>query len=144
MRTFEQLIEDVHHEALRADFPIDEPVYKKAGRDPKVPIMCAGSFDAKVCVLGRDLGRDEVAHGQPLIGAGGRLVRAGIMRAVTGHEPDPRDKTLLEALDHVLLTNTVPCKPPGNKAYSAAVKDRFRPFVAELLVAHWRGHTVLT
>jgi uracil-DNA glycosylase len=42
-------------------------------------------------------------------------------------------------LDHVLLTNTVPYKPPGNKAYSNPVKERFRPFVAELLAAHWRG-----
>ena len=37
-------------------------------------------------------------------------------------------------LDRVLLTNTVPFKPPGNKAYSTAVKERFRPFLAELLV----------
>ena len=47
-------------------------------------------------------------------------------------------------LGGVLLTNTVPFKPPGNKAYSSAVKERFRPFLAELLVQHWQGDRVIT
>ncbi len=144
MRELDALIADVHREALRAPFPIDEEVYRRAGRDPQAPILCAGSLDARVCVFARDLGKDEVTHGQPLIGAGGRLVRAGLLRAVHGREPDPKDTTLFSALDHVLLTNTVPYKPPGNKAYSTAVKDRFRPFLVELLTVHWRGDTVLT
>ena len=42
-------------------------------------------------------------------------------------------------LDRALLTNTVPYKPPGNKAYAGSVKERFRPFVAELLAVHWTG-----
>ncbi len=47
-------------------------------------------------------------------------------------------------LEAVLLTNTVPYKPPGNKAYPAAVKERFRPFLAELLGRYWTGHHVIT
>ena len=38
-----------------------------------------------------------------------------------------------------MLTNTVPYKPPGNKAYATSVKERFRPFLCELLAVHWRG-----
>jgi uracil-DNA glycosylase len=144
MRTVEQLIEAVHHEAQRAEFPVDTPVYEQAGKDPSRPILYAGSLDAPICVFARDLGKDEVAAGQPLIGAGGRLVRAGVYEARNGAAPPKSDKTLESVLDHVLLTNTVPFKPPGNKAYTTAVKERFRPFLAELLGAHWKGNRVIT
>lgn len=139
MRTTEELREAIEREARREDFPIDSPVYAKAGRDPLVPIPYAGSLGAPVCVLGRDLGKDEVAAAQPLIGAGGRLVRSGVYRAIHGADPPKSDRTLESVLPHVLLTNTVPYKPPGNKAYARPVKERFRPFVAELLAIHWTG-----
>jgi uracil-DNA glycosylase len=139
MKTIAQLIEAVHREALRAPFPIDLPVYERAGRDPHVPIFYAGSLDAAVCVVGRDLGKDEVAAGQPLIGAGGRLVRVGLYRAVHGDDPPASDRKLESVLEAALLTNTVPFKPPGNKAYAGSVRERFRPFLAELIAAHWRG-----
>jgi uracil-DNA glycosylase len=144
MRTLEQLIAAVRREALHADFPVDAPVYERAGRDPTRPILCAGSLEAPVCVLGRDLGKDEVREGQPLIGAGGRLVRAGLYQARHGEPAPPSDRRLESVLNDALLTNTVPYKPPGNKAYSGAVKERFRPFLAELLAVHWRGDRVLT
>jgi uracil-DNA glycosylase len=139
MRTIEALIEAVRREAGRAAFPVDEPVYRRAGRDPLVPILYAGSLEAPVCVLGRDLGKDEVAAGEPLIGAGGRLVRAGLYEAARGAPPPASDRRLASVLGDALLTNTVPYKPPGNKAYSSPVKERFRPFLAELLAVHWRG-----
>ena len=47
-------------------------------------------------------------------------------------------------LDRVILTNTVPYKPPGNKAYSEAVKNRFRPFLEQFLVLHWQGDRIIT
>lgn len=144
MRTIEQLIEAVHREAVRADFPVDTPVYERAGRDPLTPVLYAGSLDAPVCVFGRDLGKDEVAAGQPLIGAGGRLVRAGLYKAEHGESPPASDRRLESVLGLVLLTNTVPYKPPDNKAYASSVKERFRPFLAELLVDHWRGHRLIT
>jgi uracil-DNA glycosylase len=139
MRTIEQLIEAVHAEAVRAGFPVDEPVYRRAEKDPFVPILYAGSLEAPVCLFGRDLGKDEVAAGEPLIGAGGRLVRAGLYKAEHGEAPPASDRTLRSVLDRVLLTNTVPYKPPGNKAYPGSIKERFRPFIAELLAAHWTG-----
>jgi uracil-DNA glycosylase len=139
MRTIEQLIEAVHQEAVRAPFPVDTQAYERAGRDPSVPVLFAGSLAARVCVVGRDLGKDEVAAGQPLIGSAGRLVRAGLYQAAHGTPPPATDRKLESVLDYALLTNTVPFKPPGNKAYAAAVKERFRPFLAELLTVHWRG-----
>lgn len=135
MDTLDRLIADVRAEADRSPFPVDSPVYEKAGKDPLDPVLCAGNLEAPVCIFARDLGRDEVAAGQPLIGAGGRLVRLGLLRSA-GLTPDPADPRLERALGLALLTNTVPYKPPGNKAYPEAVKARFRPFLARLLVDH--------
>ena len=144
MRTIRALIEAVQQEAARADFPVDTPVYDKAKKDPTMPVLYAGSLDAPTCIFGRDLGRDEVAAGEPLVGAGGRLVRAGVYEAKFGEPPAKADRRIEAALKDVLLTNTVPYKPPGNKAYSEAVKERFRPFVAELLTVHWTGDRVIS
>jgi uracil-DNA glycosylase len=144
VRTISALIAAVREEADRADFPLDRPVYQTAGREPTSPILFAGSLEAPVCVFGRDLGKDEVAVGQPLVGAAGRLVRAGVYRALHGEPPAAADRRLDSVLDRVLLTNTVPYKPPGNKAYPATVKERFRPFMAELLTVHWQGDQVIT
>lgn len=144
MRTLDDLIADMEHEARRAEFPVDRPVYEKAERDPARPILCAGNLDAPVSVFARDLGKDEVAAGEPLIGAGGRLVRVGVYEAWHGVPPPRSDRRVEAALEHVLLTNTVPYKPPGNKAYASAVKERFRPFVAELLGRLWKGDRVIT
>ena len=144
MRTMRQLIAAIHAEATRESFPIDTAVYERAKKDPLAPILCAGSLEAPVCVFGRDLGKDEVAAGEPLIGAGGRLVRTGVCLAWEGEAPAKTDRRVERALEHVLLTNTVPYKPPGNKAYSGAVKERFRPYVAELLGVHWKGTRVIT
>jgi uracil-DNA glycosylase len=136
------LIAAVRGEAQRAEFPVDQPVYEKAGKDPLDPVLFAGSLNAPVCVFGRDLGKDEVAFGQPLIGAGGKLVRQGLLRAF-GTESRPNDPRLEAALEFALLTNTVPYKPPGNKAYPESIKRRFRPFVAELLASFWAGDRVI-
>jgi uracil-DNA glycosylase len=138
-----RLIAAVRREAERADFPIDRAAYERVGKDPLEPILYAGSLDAPLCVFGRDLGKDEVALGQPLVGAAGRLVREGLCRA-HGVDP-PRGDTCREAaLAFALLCNTVPYKPPGNKAYAGSVKERFRPFLAELLTVHWSGDRVIS
>src|SRR5262245_44533188 len=143
-----KLLEEVRREAERADFPIDEPVYRRAGRDPKDPILFAGSLEAPLCVVGRDLGKDEVSAGQPLIGAAGRLVRLGLLEAGrdSGSTPagDPGRPSLQDALRYAVLTNTVPYKPPGNKAYPAGVRRRFRPFLEKFLVGYWQGDQVIT
>ncbi|MBD3560040.1 uracil-DNA glycosylase, partial [Planktothrix sp. FACHB-1355] len=91
----------------------------------------------------RDLGKDEVFARQPLYGAAGKLVRLGLYRSMYGKEPSD-DRDLQTVLDRVLFTNTVPYKPPGNKAYSEGVKKRFRPFLERLLVFHWQGNQIIT
>jgi uracil-DNA glycosylase len=144
MSTIDKLLERIHREAERADFPVDEPVYTKVGKDPKRPILFAGSLKAPVCVFARDLGKDEVAEGEPLVGAAGRLVRSGIYEFWEGKPPPKSDRRVEAALGHALLTNTVPYKPPGNKAYAESVKERFRPFIAELLTTIWEGDRVIT
>lgn len=144
MPTLEQLIEEIDQEAKRAEFPIDHAVYERAGKHPARSILLAGSLAAPICVFGRDLGKDEVAAGEPLIGAGGRLVRAGVYDAWYGSPPPRSDRSVPAALEHVLLTNTVPYKPPGNKAYSPAIKERFRPYIQALLATHWQGDRVIT
>jgi uracil-DNA glycosylase family 4 len=137
------LIDRVRQEAERETFPIDIPIYNSAKKDPLQPVLYAGNLDSQLCFFGRDLGRDEVAAGEPLIGAAGKLVRQGFFRAWQGR--DPKGKTdLLSVRDRVLLTNTVPYKPPGNKAYATEVKERFRPFIEQLLVLHWKGDQIIT
>lgn len=143
-RPADDLIARVERLARSFEFPIDDPVYQRAGRDPKSPTLYAGSLQSPVCVIGRDLGRDEVAAAQPLIGAGGRLVRRGLYRRWVGAPDESPDPTYPEVLEHALLTNTVPYKPPGNKAYAESVRSRFRPFLAELLADHWTGACILT
>jgi uracil-DNA glycosylase len=145
-RTIDDLIEAVRQEAIRKDMPIDREVYEQVHKDPLQPILFAGSLDAPVCFFGRDLGRDEVRHGQPLIGAAGKLVREGILRAHKEQRQAAEDSRiqLEKALEHALLTNTVPYKPPGNKAYAESVKERFRPFLVQLLTRFWSGRHIIT
>lgn len=141
--TLDTLIDDIRQEAERAEFPVDTPVYQTAGKSPSQPILYAGNLKSLLCFFGRDLGRDEVIAGQPLIGAAGSLVRRGFYWALHHEKPKSRED-LQSVCDRVLLTNTVPYKPPGNKAYEEAVKDRFRPFIEQLLVLHWKGNQIVT
>ena len=137
------LLESCRREALRDPFPLDSETYTRYEREECAPILAAGSFAAPVCVFGRDLGKDEVRHFQPQIGSAGKLVRRGLLSAA-GLEAASDDPLLEAALRCALLSNTVPFKPPGNKAYISEVKERFRPFVAQLLGDCWQGDRVLT
>lgn len=143
MARIEELLHEIEIEARRADFPIDREVYEKLGKDPLSPLACGGNFAAKICSFGRDPGRDEIRYAQPQVGAAGKLVRKGVLEAL-GVAAPPDDPRLETALKYVFLSNTVPYKPPGNKAYPDRVKERFRPYMARLLTCYWRGDVVLT
>lgn len=107
-----------------------------------MPVLCAGTLNSNLCFFARDLGKDEVQAQQPLVGAAGKLVRTGVYKAIFGKEPcSPQN--LSDVLDYILLANTVPYKPPGNKAYSEKVKKRFRPFIEKLLVCYWKGGWII-
>lgn len=143
MSDIQKLIEQVQQEARREEFPIDIPVYKSAKLEPTHPVLYAGNLQSPLCFFGRDLGRDEVHARQPLIGAAGTKVRQGFYEMMYGKSTNSI-KELKSICDRVLLSNTVPYKPPGNKAYTVKVKERFRPFVERLLVFHWQGNQIIT
>ena len=143
MFNIEALINQVQQEAQREEFPLDIPVYKYANLEPTYPVLYAGNLQSPLCFFGRDLGKDEVKARQPLIGAAGTLVRQGFYYAI--HQRKANSSQELQSIcDRVLLTNTVPYKPPGNKAYSVKVKQRFRPYIERLLVFHWQGNQIIT
>ena len=143
MSDIQQLIDRVQQEAQKEEFPIDIPVYKSAKLEPTYPVLYAGNLHSPLCFFGRDLGKDEVNARQPLIGASGTKVRQGFYEVIHG-KPAKSSAELKTICDRVLLTNTVPYKPPGNKAYTVKVKERFRPYIERLLVFHWQGNQVIT
>lgn len=138
------LMSRIEAEARKEGLSLDLPIYEAAGRDPHVPILFAGNLNAGIAVIGRDLGAQEVRFGEPLIGGAGHRVREAVYQAVTGQGAAATDRHLPVAMECVLLTNTVPYKPVGNKAYPGSVKERFRPFLEELLVRQWRGNYAIT
>ncbi|ELR99697.1 uracil-DNA glycosylase family protein [Gloeocapsa sp. PCC 73106] len=139
----ESLLIAIQAEAKRASFPLDSEVYTAVGKDPTYPILFAGNLKAEICFFGRDLGKDEVLAGQPLYGASGTLVRQGFYKGIHG-KVAPNKQELASVCERILLTNTVPYKPPGNKAYTQEVKERFRPFIERLLVLNWQGKQIIT
>lgn len=137
-----RLADDVRTEARRKPFDVCHETYERAGRDPTEPVLLAGSTDAQVCCLGRELGRDEVLQGEPLVGIGGRRLRRAAHEALVGPAP-PDERRFTEVLDHLLLTNLVPYRPVGNKAYAKRTVERFRPFVERILTEHFAGDRIV-
>ena len=69
------------------------------------------ALEAPVCVFARDLGKDEVAAGEPLIGAGGRLVRAGLYEAKFGEPPQAKsDRTGRRGARVARSCSRTPCR----------------------------------
>lgn len=120
----------------------DLEAYAAAGADPLEPLLGEGDPDCRVCVFGRDPGRQELVYGQPFVGAGGQKIRAALHRAVHGSEL-PDFEASLAVGSYVFWANTVPYKPLGNKAWKPAVVRAFAPLVRDLLVHGWRGTDVL-
>ena len=144
MSDLDTLITQIQQEAQREEFPIDINVYQEANLEPTYPILYAGNLQSPLCFFGRDLGKDEVHARQPLIGASGTMVREGFYYAIHQKKAPSRKDLDNTTCDRLLLTNTVPYKPPGNKAYLVKVKKRFRPFIEQLLMFHWQGNQIIT
>lgn len=123
---------------------IDLAAYAAHGRDWREPVFGLGPPDAPLCIFGRDPGRAEVEHASAFIGRGGQLVRAGLHRRRFGPDaPAPCFSESVAAGADVFWLNTVPYKPIGNKAWPMAVKRRFQPLVAGLLLRGWQGCSVI-
>ena len=80
-------------------------------------VLCDGPIDANVMVVARDLGKDEIKEGVPLIGAAGSLYRL------------VEDSLNAEAF----LCNIVPFKPMYNKAFPKNIREQFYPIVDKLI-----------
>jgi uracil-DNA glycosylase family 4 len=119
----------------------DLDVYAAFGRDPDAPIVGEGDPRARICVFGRDPGREEVRHGVPFVGAGGQKVRQGLHRALSD-EPYDFDAGIL-AGERVFWANMVPYKPFENKAWPTRVIQSFRPLIFDILAESWRGTDVI-
>lgn len=122
---------------------VDAPVYAAAGRDMREPVFGLGPADAPIAFFGRDPGRDEIHHGVPFIGAGGRQLRR-VLYQRHHHGEMVTTEQALKAGESYFWLNTVPYKPLGNKAWSMAIKRRFQPLVAAVLTGLWRGQDVIT
>lgn len=142
MQLNDELKEAFRQEAHRLE-GIDVEVYRQFDKDPCEPIIGLGPSDAPVGFFGRDPGRQEVKWGEPFIGSGGQKVREGLYQTIHG-EPLPDFEASREIGRHVFWANTVPYKPSGNKAWSMAVKKRFQPLMAQVLINHWQGRELIT
>ena len=80
-------------------------------------VLCDGSVNANVLTIARDLGRDEVEEGVPLIGAAGSLFRYIEM------------KMRVESFK----CNIVPYKPWNNKVFPKQIREKFYPIVYSLM-----------
>jgi uracil-DNA glycosylase len=121
----------------------DLEAYASFGKDPDEPVIGGGDPLARIAMVGRDPGRDEIRHGLPFVGAGGQKVRAGLHRALFGGPP-PNFEASIEAGQYVFWANMVPYKPLGNKAWPPAVVRAFAGPMGDLLATGWQGTEVIT
>lgn len=129
---------------LAADLnQLDVETYTRFDRDPLSPIVGLGDKHAPIAFFGRDPGKDEVRLAAPFVGAGGKLIRHGLQRAL-GLPESSSTEALLNAGKECFYINTVPYKPIDNKAWSMTVKCEFQPLVASLLVSQWEGQDIIT
>jgi uracil-DNA glycosylase len=143
-KNLDNLIDKIEKEAKSIDMPIDKDVYKSCSKDLVKPILYAGNLDAEIGFIARDLGKDEVIKGEPLIGSAGQLVRRTLSNAFFGVTPSKTEIHHKEVMDKVLFTNIVPYKPIGNKVFPKKVRTRFMPFIAEFLITYWKGSHIIT
>lgn len=141
MQTTQRL--QLFREAAREVVGIDLAAYERNGRSATEPVIGEGNPNQRIAIFGRDPGRDEVQFQLPFIGAGGQKVRQSLYRYHHAAEL-PNFEASIEVGRHYYWANTVPYKPIGNKAWSMAVKKRFQPLVADLLVHEWAGDQLIT
>lgn len=142
--SLDKLIYRIEKETGTVDMPVDESVYKSHSKNPFEPILYAGSLDAEIAFIARDLGKDEVIRGEPLIGSAGQLVRRTLSEALFNITPPKTEIQHEKVMEKVLFTNIVPYKPIGNKVFPKKIRTRFMPFIAEFLIDFWKGSHIIT
>ena len=93
-------------------------------------VLYGGNPHARIMIVARDLGKDEVEVGEPLIGRAGQLFRRGSEEV--GFEP---------TVDF-FMCNTVPLKPKGNKAFSDLVRADFKWVLNDLFKIVLPSHVI--
>lgn len=122
---------------------IDAAAYAAAGRDRLSPILGLGPASAPLCFFGRDPGGEEVKHGQPFVGASGQMLRTALHRHLEPERPYSFEDGLRIG-ERFFWISTVPYKPLGNKTWPSAVRHKFRPLIAGILLRQWQGVHVIT
>lgn len=138
------LLNKIEQEAQKGEMPIDTDVYKSCSKPSLTPILFTGNLNAKIGILARDLGKDEVIKGQPLIGAAGQLLRRTLYEAFKGEAPPKNEMYFNDVMKKMMFTNIVPYKPIGNKVFAKKIRKRFMPFLTEFLIEHWNGNFLMT
>lgn len=142
--SFQSLLADYRALALTDPFqpPRDLEVYARWQQSPTEAVVMAGNLAASLCILGRDLGKDEVRYQQPLIGAAGQKVRRTLQQVLAPSTLE--DKPWFTAgLAHYCITNTVPYKPLGNAPFSETTREKCRPLVERFLADLWQGDVLM-
>ena len=85
-------------------------------RSRRRTVFGAGARDADWMVIGEGPGANEDRQGEPFVGRAGRLLNAMLF-------------ALGLARDEVFITNTVKCRPPGNRDPEPEETERCGPFL---------------
>lgn len=139
-----ELISNIEELSEYMEMPLDTDIYDKCGKPYNKPILYAGSLDSDVCFLARDLGKDEVFKGQPLIGSAGQLLRRSLYKLISDSKAPEHEIYFPKVMERVLFTNMVPYKPKGNRVFPKKIRKAFAPYIAELLINHWKGNYLIT
>lgn len=140
----EDILRRLRQAAALGGMDIDQAAYAAANLATSEPVLLgSGSLSAKVGIMGRDPGRQEIMLQEPFVGAGGRLLRAGLHSHHHG-SPPPDHATARLIGQQYFWCNTVPYKPTRNRAWSVKIKRRFAPIIADYIVEHWAGQDLIT
>ena len=85
-------------------------------RSRRRTVFGTGARDADWMVIGEGPGANEDRQGEPFVGRAGRLLNAMLFAAGLAREA-------------VFITNTVKCRPPGNRDPEPAETERCGPFL---------------
>ena len=85
-------------------------------RSRRRTVFGAGARDAEWMVIGEGPGANEDRQGEPFVGRAGRLLNAMLFALGLSRE-------------EVFITNTVKCRPPGNRDPEPAEIERCGPFL---------------
>ena len=79
-------------------------------------VYASGDYDSRVVLVGEGPGENEDIQGRPFVGKSGKILENAMADAGFTR-------------DDVLITNTVKCRPPGNRDPRPEEMEACRPFL---------------